>query len=198
MGEWLDAAQRALDDAEAELRGFSVSSVRGFQDDFNAPTRDTNWLAFGPDVYAQAGGFLNLGAGSGDPNHLIYVNPAYNGSTQEVLARIKMTNVTSQQDAFAGIALGVPTNNADWIAWQFHRADLNEGIVQAFRRASNLTPSIGLRLQGLQSGATYEVINFEQATTYTATGSQLMDDGVTVRVATPPDAATVKYRKIPP
>ena len=88
------------------------------------------------------------------------------------------------------------TNAADWIAWQFHRADLNEGIVQAFRRASNVTPSIGLRLQDLQSGATYQVINFEQATTNTATGRQLMNDGVTVRVATPPEAATIKYRKI--
>ena len=90
------------------------------------------------------------------------------------------------------------TNNVDWIAWQFHRADLNEGIVQAFRRASNLTPSIGLRLQGLQSGATYQVINFELATTNTATGRQLMNDGVVVRVATPPEATTVKYRRLSP
>ncbi len=87
------------------------TTVSGFQDDFNEPTRDPNWLAIGPDVYAQAGGFLNLGAGNGDPNHLIYANPAYNGSTQEVLARIKMANVNLQQDAFAGIALGVPINS---------------------------------------------------------------------------------------
>ena len=87
------------------------TTVSGFQDDFNEPTRDTNWLAIGPDVYEQAGGFLNLGAGSGDPNHLIYVNPAYNGSTQEVLARIKMANASLQADALAGVAVGVPTNS---------------------------------------------------------------------------------------
>ena len=32
------------------------------------------------------------------------------------------------------------TNNAEWIAWQFHRGDFNDGIVQAFHRASNATP----------------------------------------------------------
>ncbi|MFM7101756.1 MAG: alpha-galactosidase, partial [Verrucomicrobiota bacterium] len=87
------------------------------------------------------------------------------------------------------------TNRADWIAWQFHRADLGEGLVQAFRRDRNPTPAIGLRLSGLEPGATYSVIDLERGVTRVARGRELMDDGVGVRVENAPEAATLHYRR---
>ena len=41
-----------------------------------------------------------------------------------------------------------------WMAWQFHRADLDEGVVQAFRREESPVTTATYRLQGLDAGPT--------------------------------------------
>lgn len=45
----------------------------------------------------------------------------------------------------------------DWIASQYHRPDLDEGIVLAFRRPQSPYGSVDLALHGLIAAATYEV-----------------------------------------
>jgi alpha-galactosidase len=44
-----------------------------------------------------------------------------------------------------------------WMAWQLHRADLDEGIVLAFRHPDCPYPALEVKLRGLKSGQTYHV-----------------------------------------
>ena len=46
---------------------------------------------------------------------------------------------------------------ADWVAWQFHRPDLEEGMVLVLRRAESPFPAGEFRLCGLGAGKTYEL-----------------------------------------
>lgn len=85
--------------------------VNGFQDDFTAATRDPRWVAIGPDVYTQADGMLHVRAGGGDPNHLVYNDPSYEGADTEILGRIRVTNFNGHEHNLAGVATGVPLNS---------------------------------------------------------------------------------------
>jgi hypothetical protein len=82
--------------------------VSGFQDNFTNITRDPAWVAVGAggDQYFQTNGVLSIGTMyAGNPNHLLYV-PAgsYDGTTQEVLIRIRILNMpfVPQGSAHAG------------------------------------------------------------------------------------------------
>jgi alpha-galactosidase len=75
-----------------------------------------------------------------------------------------------------------------WIAWQFDRADIHEGVVQAFRREKAKEPSVRLKLKGLDPNATYEVTDFDKGVREHA-GKSLMDEGL--EVALEPHASAV-------
>ncbi|MBM3848093.1 MAG: hypothetical protein FJ405_17620, partial [Verrucomicrobia bacterium] len=105
------AGLRILVNLEPILPSDMGQTVNGFQDDFDTTTRAARWRSLGPDVYTQVDGILNVSAGGGDPNHLVYVDPVYAGVTQEVLARIRPAIMSDHATAFAGIAVGVPTNS---------------------------------------------------------------------------------------
>jgi hypothetical protein len=86
--------------------------VNGFQDNFTNVTRDPAWIVAGAggDKYSQTNGVLSVGTMyAGNPNHLLYV-PAggYDGSTQEVLIRIRILNMpfVPQGSAHAGEVVG--------------------------------------------------------------------------------------------
>ncbi|HMO85490.1 MAG TPA: GH36 C-terminal domain-containing protein, partial [Lacipirellulaceae bacterium] len=83
------------------------------------------------------------------------------------------------------------------IAWQFHRDDLESGLVQAFRRARSEAQSISLKLQGLTAKATYCVTNLDLLNEpVLITGDQLMTSGLTVLLPEQPYAALVLYREV--
>jgi alpha-galactosidase len=44
-----------------------------------------------------------------------------------------------------------------WIAWQFHRADLNEGVIQVFRRPDAEIEILTVKLRGLDPQQRYEI-----------------------------------------
>lgn len=46
-----------------------------------------------------------------------------------------------------------------WIAWQFHRADLGESLVQAFRRPDAASETLTVKLHGLDPQRRYEIAN---------------------------------------
>jgi alpha-galactosidase len=46
-----------------------------------------------------------------------------------------------------------------WIAWQFHRADLGESLVQAFRRPEAASETLTVKLHGLDPQRRYEIAN---------------------------------------
>jgi alpha-galactosidase len=52
-------------------------------------------------------------------------------------------------------------DTASWIAWQFHRADLGESVVQAFRRSDSGSETLTVKLRGLDSERRYEIENLD-------------------------------------
>ncbi|MEI6464980.1 MAG: GH36 C-terminal domain-containing protein, partial [Verrucomicrobiota bacterium] len=52
-------------------------------------------------------------------------------------------------------------DTTSWIAWQFHRSDLNEGVVQAFRRPEAGTETLTVKLRDLDPQQRYEIENLD-------------------------------------
>lgn len=50
---------------------------------------------------------------------------------------------------------------SQWIAWQFHRADLNKSVVQAFRRPDVASETLTVKLRGLDPQQRYEIENLD-------------------------------------
>ncbi len=92
----------------------------------------------------------------------------------------------------------IPYNRDEdrWIAWQFHRPDREEGIVQAFRRENCRSASIHLALQGLDPDATYSITDLDAGDkTKKITGRKLMESGISVTTEKAPQAKILIYRK---
>jgi len=64
-------------------------------------------------------------------------------------------------------------DKTSWIAWQFHRADLNEGVVQAFRRPDSTSETLTVKLHGLDPQQRYAVENLDGGKEV-RTGAELM------------------------
>ena len=83
-----------------------------------------------------------------------------------------------------------------WIAWQFDRYDLNEGMVQAFRRPNAAaTSSMTFALRGLDPTANYTVDDLDTPGTVTMTGTVLMNPGLSVMIGSAPGSAIITYSK---
>jgi alpha-galactosidase len=52
-------------------------------------------------------------------------------------------------------------DTTSWIAWQFQRNDLGEGVVQAFRRPDAPSDTLTVRLRGLDALRRYEIENLD-------------------------------------
>ena len=86
-------------------------------------------------------------------------------------------------------------DGAVWMAWQFDRPDLGEGMVQAFRRDQSPYESARFRLRGLDPEVRYVVTRLDGAGETEATGRQLREDGLPVSIQEPPGAAIVIYKR---
>ena len=64
-------------------------------------------------------------------------------------------------------------DTTSWIAWQFHRADLGEGLVQAFRRPDAASDTLTVKLRGLVPKQRYEIENLDGGKEV-RTGAELM------------------------
>jgi len=64
-------------------------------------------------------------------------------------------------------------DTTSWIAWQFHRADLGEGVVQAFRRPESEKDTLTVKLRGLNPKSRYEIENLDGGKEV-RTGAELM------------------------
>ena len=82
-----------------------------------------------------------------------------------------------------------------WIAWQFDRPDLGEGMVQAFRRVKSSDETKTFRLHGLEPETVYELTNADAAGTTEMTGRELLEKGLPITVKNQPGAAIVTYKK---
>lgn len=61
----------------------------------------------------------------------------------------------------------------DWSGAQYHRADLDEGLVLVFRRAESPYPAVDAPLRGLQPNTRYEVVSDSTGLLGTFTGAEL-------------------------
>ncbi len=66
-------------------------------------------------------------------------------------------------------------NPADWMASQYHRPELNQGMVLAFRHEQSPYPSVELALHGLEPKAIYELTYDLSGKTEHLSGAQLME-----------------------
>jgi len=83
-----------------------------------------------------------------------------------------------------------------WMAWQFDRPEVGEGVVQAFRRPESLYESARFVLRGLDPAASYEVRDIDAEGTQRLTGRELMGKGLLVTIPDRPGAAIVFYKRL--
>jgi len=87
-----------------------------------------------------------------------------------------------------------------WIAWQFHRADAGDGLVEAFRRGECATAVRTLPLHALDAGATYRVTvsggDVRPGEPKEVAGRDLMETGVRVEIPQKPGSCVITYEKV--
>jgi alpha-galactosidase len=83
-------------------------------------------------------------------------------------------------------------NDDAWLAWQFDRPDLHEGMVQVFRRAQSSLEKARFKLRGLDATATYNVKDFDREGSVKISGRELMEKGLPVTLE-PRQAAIFRY-----
>jgi alpha-galactosidase len=83
-----------------------------------------------------------------------------------------------------------------WIAWQFHRPETDDGLIEAFRRPRSSEASNSLELGGLDAQAVYEIENTDEKEPTRATGRDLMEKGLPLALARRPQAAVIFYKRV--
>ena len=68
--------------------------------------------------------------------------------------------------------------HVQWVATQYHRADLDEGLVLVFRRPDSPYRTVQVSLRGIDPQATYEVSSDRTESTQTIQGAMLADSFV--------------------
>ena len=82
-----------------------------------------------------------------------------------------------------------------WMAWQFDRPDLGEGMVQIFRREESPFETARFKLHGLDATAKYEVENLDGGKEI-RTGRELMEVGLAVTINQQPAALVFAYKRV--
>jgi len=84
-----------------------------------------------------------------------------------------------------------------WMAWQFDRPDLGEGVIQVFRRRESPYESARFRLRALDTNAKYRVKNLDEPDGQEFTGRELSETGFRVSAERRPSALTFVYLRLP-
>lgn len=91
---------------------------------------------------------------------------------------------------------GYSLENDQWIAWQFNRPEVGQGMLQAFRRGDSVYESARLRLHGLDAGAKYRVTNLDESEREVVmSGSALISEGALLAIPDRPGAVFVSYAR---
>jgi len=113
-------------------------------------------------------------------------------------ARAGITEIKENQPYWYGDYYPLTTFSlADdvWMAYQFHRPDLDAGIALAFRRAKSPYSALQVQLRGLEPGQKYTVTFSDeqrQVTTKTLTGAELA--ALELRIEKPERSLLVRYQ----
>jgi hypothetical protein len=81
-----------------------------------------------------------------------------------------------------------------WIGYQFHRDDLDEGLALVFRREKSPYAAVDVRLQGLKPRQLYEVAFVDGGPSRRVTGEELARP-LRVSIDRCPGSAMIRYRK---
>ncbi len=90
--------------------------------------------------------------------------------------------------------LGYSLDNETWALWQFHRPDLDEGCILAFRRPHSAVTAATAQLHGLAAEATYEIEDLDEGTAWQVTGTELAE-GLPVAIDQQPGTKLLVYRR---
>ncbi len=82
-----------------------------------------------------------------------------------------------------------------WMAWQFDRPEMGEGMVQVFRRHNSFYESARFKLFGLDAEADYLVTNLDTAVQDCHRGRVLLNDGLPVTIGAKPGVAILTYQR---
>ena len=82
---------------------------------------------------------------------------------------------------------------ADWTGYQFHRADLDEGMVLLFRHHQSAQTQVEIRLHGLKSEALYEV-TYEDTGERCCLSGQELASALRVKIGSVPGSALIGYK----
>jgi len=91
-----------------------------------------------------------------------------------------------------------PHNIGDdvWMAYQFHREDLGQGMFLAFRRPNSSSLTARLKLRGLLPSGRYE-LNFEDTDNKQTFTGEALATGIDVTIEHTPGSLLVTYRECP-
>ena len=87
-------------------------------------------------------------------------------------------------------------DEASWIAWQYDRPDLGEGVFYVFRRAECPEDTLRVKLCGLEPNGRYRFTDADTGATHEGTGDESMTRGLTVPLPDAPCSALCTYEKI--
>lgn len=83
----------------------------------------------------------------------------------------------------------------EWIGWQFHLPESNEGVLQVFMKSAAPYRTAAFQLRGLDPDADYDVKDYNTGDTCRCKGIQLMEEGIEVVMEKRPDSACFHYVK---
>lgn len=120
------------------------------------------------------------------------------GEAQASLAEVR-TNARFWYGDFYPLTSLSPSSD-QFLAFQLHRPDLEEGLITAFRRAECDTIGIIVAPKLLKESANYrlEIIGDDRkARAFTVSGRSLLKDGIELRISNRRGSLLVRYQEIP-
>ncbi len=84
----------------------------------------------------------------------------------------------------------------NWIAWQFHLPERNEGVVQVFRRSKSEETTRVLKLGGVDPNRQYRIADLDKEKSSTMSGRELLKEGLTVDIQNKPGAVVFHYAMV--
>ena len=127
---------------------------------------------------------------------LDYLNPKFpTDEAKAILAEAKQ----NQKYWYGDFYPLTPADSAldQFSAWQFHRADLDEGIVLAFRRPACELVGLIIAPQGLDPARTYRFEWIDEqgrSESRTTTGAAVQQEGLALRISGKGESLLVRYR----
>jgi alpha-galactosidase len=112
------------------------------------------------------------------------------------LLRKLMTEWHEVADCFYGDYYPLTPYSRDeqnWMAWQFHRPEQGDGLIQVFRRADSPIEAASFPLRGLDPAATYELHDYDTGEDRRYAGRELLA-GWRIEIPTKRTARLIRYR----